>query len=189
MSTVHRLVCGLICAAICVPSAEGYAHETQQTYSDEHVIFSYPTSRYAKARFGEVTEEGFYTYYLEVRGAGVEDTLTACKATVDHCGLDTGSVKPYWYSVDGSIMLFSSTTTVNKRTVNSGGAVYEAFPACPATDDEGSSAYGGDCYELVEASPDKTLSITYWIGPKSVHRSRKKAVEQAKSILKSIVVK
>lgn len=97
--------------------------------------------------------------------------------------------KPYWYGSDGSLMLFSVTTSVKKKEVDFGEATYEAFPACTATDNEGPSAYGGDCYELVEESHDRTLSIIYWIGPKSLHRSKSDAVKQAGMILKSIVVK
>ena len=79
--------------------------------------------------------------------------------------------------------------SVEKKAIDADGVAYEAFPACPATDNEGPSAYGGDCYELVEESRDKTFSITYWIGPKSLHRSKSSAVKQARVILKSIVVK
>lgn len=189
MNKIRRVVRGLICLAICVICAESSAQETRGIFSDEYVLFSYPANRYSKVRFGEVTEDGFYTYYLKVKGSDAEDVLTVCKANLSHCGLDTGAIKPYWYSSDGSLMLFSATTTVEKKTVDSGKVSYEAFPACPATDNEGTSAYGGDCYELVEGSRDNTLSITYWIGPKSLHRSKSNAVKQARIILKSVVVR
>ncbi|HEX7682885.1 MAG TPA: hypothetical protein VF446_05010 [Trinickia sp.] len=189
MHKIRRAVLGLICIAISVCCAESSAQERLKTFSDEHVLFAYPANRYSKVRFGEVTEDGFYTYYLKVKGSDAEDILTVCKANLSHCGLDTGAVKPYWYSSDGSLMLFSATTTVKKKAADSGKLAYEDFPACPATDNEGPSAYGGDCYELVEGSHDKTLSITYWIGSKSLHRSKSNAVKQARIILKSIVVK
>ena len=179
----------LLCVFLCLCGAEGYAREPRKAFVDEQVVFFYPENRYSTVRFGEVTEDGFYTYYLKVKGSDAEDILTVCKANLGHCGLDTGAVKPYWYSSDGSLMLFSATTTVKKKAVDSGEAAYEAFPACPATDSEGPSAYGGDCYELVEESRDKTLSITYWIGPKSLDRSKSNAAKQARVILKSIVVK
>jgi hypothetical protein len=189
MYKIRRVVWGLTCIAICVSCAESSAQEARKVFSDEYVIFSYPENRYSTVRFGEVTEDGFYTYYLKVKGSDAEDILTVCKANLGHCGLDTGAVKPYWYSSDGSLMLFSATTSVKKKEVDSGEVAYEAFPACPATDSEGPSAYGGDCYELVEESRDKTLSITYWIGPKSLHRSKSNAAKRAQVILKSIVVK
>lgn len=189
MYNIRRVVWGLMCIVVCVCCAESRAQEARKAFSDEYVQFSYPISRYSKVRFGEVTEDGFYTYYLKVRGSDAEDILTVCKANLSHCGLDTGAVKPYWYSSDGSLMLFSATTIVEKKAIDADGVAYEAFPACPATDNEGPSAYGGDCYELVEESRDKTFSITYWIGPKSLHRSKSSAVKQARVILKSIVVK
>ncbi|NRO94858.1 hypothetical protein GWC77_02710 [Paraburkholderia sp. NMBU_R16] len=153
------------------------------------MLFSYPSSHYSSVRFGDVADEGFYTYYLKVRDSDAEDTLTVCKGGLDRCGLDSGAVKPYWFDDGGSLVLFSSTTSVKKQVVAPGDVVYEAFPACPATDNEGASAYGGGCYELVMGSPNKTLSITYWIGPKSFHRSRSRAIEQAKDILRSVVMK
>jgi len=57
------------------------------------VVFSYPENRYLKVRFGEVAENGFYTYYLRVKGSDAEDILTICKAGLSRCGLDTGAVK------------------------------------------------------------------------------------------------
>lgn len=189
MRILSRVISGLICVAIYMGDAEVCARDAIKTFSDEHIIFSYPANRYASVRFGEVTEGGFFTYYLKLEGSSVEDTLTVCKSDLNHCGVDTGTVKPYWYDEDGSLMLFSSTTIVKKQAAASGDVAYEAFPACPATDNEGPSAYGGDCYELVEGSPDKTLSITYWIGQKSLHRSKAKAAKQATDILRSVVVK
>ena len=189
MQTAKRVVSFLICVAIYVCAAEGHARETRKTFSDDHVLFSYPVDRYAKVRFGETTEDGFYTYYLAIANSHVEDTLTVCKAGLDRCDANTGAVKPYWYGDDRSLMLFSATTIVKKRGAASGKIAYDAFPACPATDNEGPSNYGGDCYELVEGSPGKTLSITYWIGPKSLHRSKSKAVKRATDILRSVLVK
>ena len=86
-------------------------------------------------------------------------------------------------------MLFSATTPVEEVAVGFGEAAYEAFPGCPASDNEGPSAYGGDCYELVEGSRNKTLSITYWIGAQSLHLPKSEAVRRARLILKSVVVK
>lgn len=189
MRNICRVVWGFMCIVISVNCAESSAHEARRAFSDERVLFSYPANRYSKVRFGEITEDGFYTYYLKVKGSDAEDVLTVCKANLSHCGLDTGAVKPYWYSSDGSLMLFSVTTAVEKKTVDASKVSYEAFPVCPATDSEGPSAYGGDCYELVEGSRDMTLSITYWIGPKSLHRSKSDAVKQARIILRSVVVK
>lgn len=184
----RRIASCLICVFVFLSGTEDYAREPRKEFFDKRIVFSYPANRYSKVRFGEVTEDGFYTYYLKVKGSDTEDVLTVCKANLSHCGLDTGAIKPYWYSSDGSLMLFSATTTVEKKTVDSGKVSYEAFPACPATDNEGTSAYGGDCYELVEGG-DNTLSLTYWIGPKSLHRSKSNAVKQARIILKSVVVK
>lgn len=189
MYSLWQMTFCLICAFFCLFGPEGYAREPRKAFFDKHVVFSYPENRYSKVRFGEATEDGFYTYYLKVKGSDAEDVLTVCKANLSHCGLDTGAIKPYWYSSDGSLMLFSATTIVEKKTVDSDKVSYEAFPACPATDNEGASAYGGDCYELVEGSRDNTLSITYWIGPKSLHRSRSNAVKRARIILKSVVVR
>lgn len=179
----------LICVFFFLYGGKGYAREQRKVFSDEHVAFSYPANRYSHARFGEVTEDGFYSYYLNVKGSDAVDVLTVCRAGLSRCGQDTGAVKPYWYSGDGSLMLFSATTPVEEVAVGSGEVAYEAFPACPATDNEGSSAYGGDCYELVEGSRNKTLSITYWIGAKSLHRLKSDAVRQARTILKSVVMK
>lgn len=189
MFKIRRIVRSLICVAVCINCAVGTAQEAFKTFSDEHVLFSYPKNRYTKVRFGEVTDAGFYTYYLKVKGSDAEDILTVCKANLSRCGLDAGAVKPYWYRSDGSLALFSATATVKKTAVASGGVAYEAFPACPATDSEGPSAYGGDCYELVEGSRDRTLSITYWIGSKSLRRSKSDASKQATIILRSILVK
>ncbi|MGG1946318.1 hypothetical protein AB1286_16100 [Trinickia sp. NRRL B-1857] len=189
MYKINRVFLDFMFVAICVNCGESSAQGACKAFSDEYVLFYYPENRYSKVQFGGVTEEGFYAYYLKVKGSDAEDILTVCKASLDHCGLDTGSVKPYWYSDDGSLMLFSATTTVKKKEVGSGKVAYEAFPACPATDSEGPSAYGGDCYELVEAGRNETLSITYWIGPKSLHRSKENAVKRATVILKSVVVK
>ena len=189
MYSLRKITPCLLCVFWCLCGEEGYAQELRKAFFDERVLFSYHENRYSKVRFGAVTEDGFYTYYLKVKGSDEEDILTVCKANLSHCGLDTGLVKPYWYSSDGSLMLFSATTIVEKKAIDADGVAYEAFPACPATDNEGPSAYGGDCYELVEESRDKTFSITYWIGPKSLHRSKSSAVKQARVILKSIVVK
>jgi hypothetical protein len=189
MYSFRQITSCLICVFLCLCDAVTYAREPKRVFLDERVVFFYPASRYSKVRFGAVTEDGFYTYYLKVRGLDAEDILTVCKANLSHCGLDTGAVKPYWYSSDGSLMLFSATTIVEKKAIKDDEVAYEAFPACPATDNEGPSAYGGDCYELVEGSRDKTLSITYWIGPKSLHRSKSNAVKQARTILKSVVVR
>jgi hypothetical protein len=189
MYKIRRIISALISAAICVGCAESSAQDARKDFSDDYVRFTYPVNRYSKVRFGEVTEDGFYTYYLKVKGSDAEDVLTVCKADLSHCGVDTGAVKPYWYDDDGSLMLFSATTTVEKKAIYSGDVAYEAFPACPATDNEGPSAYGGDCYELVEGNRDRTLSVTYWIGPKSLHRSKSNAIKQAEMILRSVEVK
>ena len=188
MYPLRRITSCLICVFLFLRDEKGYAREPIKEFVDNHIVFSYSTNRYSKVRFGG-GEDGFYIYYLKVRGSDAEDVLTVCKANLNHCGLDAGAVKPYWYDSEGSLMLFSATTTVEKKAVDAGKISYEAFPACPATDNEGASAYGGDCYELVEAGRDKTLSITYWIGPKSLHRSKSNAVRQARIILKSIMVK
>ena len=59
MHKIRRAVLGLICIAICVCCAESSAQERLKTFSDEHVLFSYPANRYSKVRFGEVTEAVF----------------------------------------------------------------------------------------------------------------------------------
>ena len=189
MHLLRQISPRLICVFFFLCSGEGYAREPMKTFSDEHVAFCYPENRYSSVRFGDVTGDDFYTYYLRVKGSDAVDVLTICQASLSRCGQDTGSVKPYWYSGDGSLMLFSATTTVKEVAVGSGDVAYEAFPACPATDNEGASAYGGDCYELVEGSRNKTLSMTYWIGAQFLHRPKSDAVRQARIVLKSVVVK
>lgn len=189
MHPLRRISSCLFCVFFFLGNGKGYAQEPRKAFSDEHAAFSYPANRYSNVRFGEATEDGFYTYYLSVKGSDAVDVLTVCRASLSRCGQDTGAVKPYWYSGDGSLMLFSATTPVEEVAVGFGEAAYEAFPACPATDNEGPSAYGGDCYELVEGSRNKTLSITYWIGAQSLHLSKSEAVRRARIILKSVVVK
>lgn len=115
MYSLRKITPCLICAFVCLCGAGGYAREPRKAFFDKHVVFSYPENRYSKVRFGEVTENRFYTYYLKVKGSDAEDVLTVCKANLSHCGLDTGAVKPFWYSSDGSLMLFSATTTVEKK--------------------------------------------------------------------------
>ena len=189
MNLLRQISSCLISVFVFLCGGNGYSQEPRKVFSDEHVAFSYPEIRYSNVQFGEVTEDGFYTYYLSVKGSDAVDVLTVCRASLSRCGQDTGAVKPYWYSGEGSLMLFSATTPVEEVAVGFGEAAYEAFPACPASDNEGPSAYGGDCYELVEGSRNKTLSITYWIGAQSLHLSKSEAVRRARLILKSVVVK
>ena len=189
MHPLRQISSCLTCVFFFLCSGRGYAQEPRKAFSDEHVAFSYPANRYSNVRFGEATEDGFYTYYLSVKGSDAVDVLTVCRASLSRCGRDTGEVKPYWYSVDASLMLYSATTRVEEVAVGSGAVAYEAFPACPATDNEGPSAYGGDCYELVEGNRNETLSITYWIGAQSLRRSKTHAVRQARMILKSVLMK
>lgn len=167
-------------------NASGTLQPTIKTYSDGHVRFSYPASRYAKIEKLDTSETALHAYSLRLKGVEAEDVLTVCEKNIRDCGIDMGSVQPYWYDAEGTLMLFSATTAVTTKLVVEGEIVYEAFPACPATDAEGSSAYAGDCYERVSSTQNKTVSLTYWIGPKSRHHSRQHAVKAATQIIQSV---
>lgn len=160
-----------------------------KTYADQHVQFSYSGNRYSGVNTGDTLQDGFYAYFLQIKKEDAADLVTICTKDIKDCGTNMGMAQPYWYSEDGTLMLFSATTAVKARRMAPGEMIFEAFPACPAKDREGSSAYAGDCYVLVRAEKDRTLSITYWIGPTSLHRSKAQAVKEATDILKSIKIK
>lgn len=189
MRLSKRLILTSIFGCTCIASAqaEGVQRGTK-IYTDAHVQFSYPANRYSGVNTGDTLQ--VYAYFLQIRKEDASDLVTVCLKNIKDCGTNMGMVQPYWYSEDGTLMLFSATTVVKKKKgTGSGETIYEAFPACPATDAEGSSAYAGNCYELVKAKKDRTLSITYWIGPRSLHRSKDQAVKDATKLLESIEMK
>ncbi|CAB3805318.1 hypothetical protein LMG28688_06152 [Paraburkholderia caffeinitolerans] len=186
MRLVKLMALTIIVGYSLIASAWGGDHKATKTYSDAHIQFSYPENRYLRVSSAETEQSGFYAYFLQLKNEDEADLITVCMKGIKDCGTNMGMVQPYWYSEDGTLMLFSATTAVKTKRNAQGEIVFEAFPACPATDHEGSSAYGGDCYVVVKAEKDRTLSMTYWIGPTSLHHSKSEAVREAMAILKSI---
>ncbi|REG49303.1 hypothetical protein B0G80_5659 [Paraburkholderia sp. BL6669N2] len=186
MHLANRFIAVALFACAFVENATGTSQAAIKIYTDEHVRFSYPANRYAKIEKLDTSQTDFHAYSLRLKGVEAEDVLTVCEKNIHDCGTDAGLVQPYWYDAEGTLMLFSATTAVTKKSVIPGETVYEAFPACPATEAGGASAYAGDCYELVASTQNKTISLTYWIGPKSRHRSRRQAVKAATEIIRSV---
>ncbi|WP_087752286.1 hypothetical protein [Paraburkholderia caledonica] len=186
MYLLNRFIVVVLLGHIVVANASGTSQAKIKVYSDEHVSFSYPSDRYEKIEKLDTFERGFHAYSLRLKGVEAEDVLTFCEKNIRNCGTDIGSVQPYWYGAAGDLALFSATTAVTKKSVIEGETVYEAFPACPAADAEGPSAYAGGCYEQVASTQDKTVSLTYWIGLKSRHHSKQQAVKAATQIIRSV---
>jgi hypothetical protein len=189
MFATKKLVTSFLHLHFIFLSASALADQNHGIYADAHVEFAYSKDRYTSVR-ADVPNDRFHSFALHLREVDADDILTICEGSLSNCATNDG-VQPYWYSEDGSLMLFSATTQVRKKkTASLGEILYEAFPACPVTNKDGSSsAIGGDCYELVKTLKDTTLSITYWIGPTSLHRSKAHAVKEATAILRSVRLK
>ncbi|WP_321963556.1 hypothetical protein [Paraburkholderia sp. J7] len=189
MSFLRELTLSLICICQFIGSVWASCQTDVKVFSDEHLLFSYSTHRYVTVSSALTEQKGVYEYFLKLKNEDAVDSIVICMGNIKKCSSNTDSIQPYWYSDDGALMLFSATTTVKSRRIASGEMLYEAYPACPATDREGSSAYAGDCYMAVKAERSRTLSITYWIGPAALHRSKVDAAKEAMKILNSIRIK
>lgn len=189
MSFMKKLILVIIFGCTISTSSWSGGQNTTKTYVDQRVQFSYPLNRYSKVNTSDTLQDRFFAYFLQIKNEDVADSITVCMKNIQDCGTNMGMVQPYWYSEDGTLMLFSTTTAVKTRKTASGDVIFEAFPACPAKDREGSSAYAGDCYMLVKAEKNRTLSITYWIGPASLHLSKAQAVKDATLILNSVRIR
>lgn len=190
MSLFEKLSVAALCGCLFLANPNVFAKTGTRTYEDEHVALSYPDNRYNSVKVDANSESNFYTYLLHLKDVDADDILTVCKGDIRQCGSYDG-VKPYWYSEDGTLMLFSATTIVApKKSMGIGRTAYEAFPACPTTDSRGRShAYGAECYELVVSEKGKTVSLTYWIGEMPNRKSKVEAAKAATYILDSVKIK
>ena len=129
----------LFCCSLGV-NASGVLQPEMKIYADANGKFWYSADRYSHIDKADNLQDGSYSYYLRIKEVEAEDIVTVCNGSLRKCANNNGD-KPYWYSEDGTLTLFSATTSVRKRAGRAGETLYEAFPACPATDSEGSSAY------------------------------------------------
>ncbi len=187
---LKKLSAIILCGHGLFLSANVFARTEEGLYKDERVQFAYPKTRYVEVKADDAVQGGFYTYSLHLKSIDAHDVLTVCRGDIRKCGSNDG-VKPYWYSEDGTLMLFSATSIVSRKmSVGSGQEAYEAFAACPTTDNTGQShAYGAECYELVVSAKGSTVSITYWIGKAPSRASKINAAKKASRILNSVRMK
>lgn len=192
MIMLARSVSIVILTLIFSPFTLSHEMDKSVTYRDSILQCKYPASRYERIESSREYHSNYNvrSYNLYRRNVDDADTITVCNGSFAHCAGLPNQTGPYWIDAETQkVMLFSNTTAV-VHTQIAGTDKYEAFPACPMTDRLGHFlAAGAECYMLVATDKNKTISFTYWIGPRDKianEKSRRRALANARAIFESI---